>query len=110
MKDRLLSTLGLCRKAGKLVMGFDAVVESMKLRQLPLVLLSEDLSPKTGKEILFAAGEQEMDIITAPITMEDIQFRLGKRSGVIGVADRGLADTVKRTVAACRANEEELHI
>ena len=110
MKDRLLSTLGICRKAGKLVMGFDAVIEAVKLGQVSLILLSCDISPKTGKEAAFAAAKSNIEVTTAPITMEEIQFRLGRRCGVLGITDRGLANTVNRTVAACRANEEETNI
>ena len=108
VKDRLLSTLGICKKAGKVIMGFEAVREAAALGQVSLIVLSGDLSPKSGKEIAFTAEKQNIPVCTAPITMEEIQSRLGKRSGILAITDRGLADTVLRT--ASRAIEEESSI
>lgn len=104
MKDRLLSTLGICRKANKLVLGFDAVAEAAHDQKLFLILLSCDLSPKSAKEMTFLANKYHVHICTAPFFMHEILHRLGKRSGIIGVADQGLADTLKHT---CRVIEEE---
>lgn len=94
-KDKLLSTLGICRKAGKLAMGFDTVAESAAAGGLALILLAEDLSPKSGKEMAFIANKHHIPIRTAPLRMEEILKRLGKRSGIIGVADQGLAGTIQ---------------
>lgn len=104
MKDRLLSTLCICRKAGKIILGFDAVNDAAREHTLALIVLSGDLSPKSAKEMAFAAEKYQIPICSAPITMDDIRHRLGKRSGIIGVTDQGLAETVQQT---CRICEEE---
>lgn len=104
MKNRLLSTLGLCRKAGKLVWGFDAVAQCVQ-RDAQIVLFSADLSPKSAKEMSFICEKHNVPTITAPVTMDEIWFRVGKRAGILAVTDRGLAHTVQSTV--CRMNEEE---
>ncbi len=54
--DRLLSTLGLCRKAGKLLIGFDAVAEQARAGGLPLIALAGDISAKTAKEMAYLAN------------------------------------------------------
>lgn len=95
MEDKLLSTLGICRKAGKLFWGFDVVAEAAREGHLAIILLSADLSPKSGKEMAFIAAKHNIEIHTAPFRMDDIQKRLGKRSGILGVADKGLAGTIK---------------
>ena len=105
MDDRILSTLGICRKAGKLVMGFDAVREATAAGQVYLIVLAGDLSEKSGKEISFQAAKKGTAILEVPFTMDDIKTRLGKRSGILGITDSGLAGTVQRT--AQRANEED---
>lgn len=104
MKDRLLSTLGICRKAGKLVLGFDAVSDAAREQSLALILLSSDLSPKSAKEMAFTAEKFHTPYCSAPFMMDDIRLRLGKRCGIIGVTDPGLAETLKQS---CRACEEE---
>ena len=42
--NKLLGALSLCRKAGKLTMGFDPVAESAAKGKAALVLLAADLS------------------------------------------------------------------
>ena len=42
MNDSLLPSIGLARKAGKLILGFDAVSTACKNGTAALVLLSED--------------------------------------------------------------------
>ena len=47
-QNPMLGALGLCRKAGKLVMGFDAVAESVMKGKAVLVLTAQDVSPRTA--------------------------------------------------------------
>lgn len=101
MKDKLLGTLGICRKGGKLITGYEAVIEGAAAGKVFLILLSSDLSPKSGKETRFQAAKYSVEVRSAPITMEDMKARFGKRSGILGVADQGLADTVRRICNAC---------
>lgn len=105
MKNKLLSLLGLCRKAGKLAHGFEAARDAVKSGTAALVLVSKDISPKTKKELLFTAGKTGTTIVTAPVTMLEIEQKTGKRAGVLAILDKGLGEAVKE--AAARADEEE---
>jgi len=107
VKNKLLSLLGICRKAGKLVHGFDAVSESVKQGTAKLVLVSCDISPKTKKEIEFISSKTNTKVITAPVTMSGIEQKTGKRAGVLAILDDGLAKAVNE--AAVRAGEEEYY-
>jgi ribosomal protein L7Ae-like RNA K-turn-binding protein len=107
VKDRLFGVLGICHKAGKLLIGFDPVRDAARQNQLALILLSSDLSPKSAKEISFAAEKHHIHICTAPVTMDELAFRLGKRSGIIGITDRGLADAVRQKINSAAPTEEE---
>jgi len=82
--------LGLCRKAGKLEIGFDAVVEAMKKGVAAGVLISTDLSAKTLKEIKFYADKYKTEVLSAPADMDEIKAILGKHAGVMAVTDDGL--------------------
>ena len=66
-QDKILTLLGFCRKAGKLVFGTEKVTELIKKGSPCLVMLSKDISPKTEKELTFIPyfafanrGETEM--------------------------------------------------
>ena len=107
MNDKVLSMLSLCRKAGKLVAGFDPVAESIRSKKAHLVLLASDLSPKTRSEVAYTVnkGGSLLKIMELPHTMDQLSMVLGRRSGVLAVADQGLADAVRR--AADMTNREE---
>ena len=84
MNDSLLPSIGLARKAGKLILGFDAVSTACKNSTAALVLLSEDLSP-----IVRIAQQYEIRWFDAPFQMGDIDRLLHKRAGILAVSDEG---------------------
>mgnify|MGYP000821724493 CR=1 FL=1 len=51
--DKVISALSLSKKAGKLILGFDVVKESVQNKTAKLVVLASDVSFKTKKEIDF---------------------------------------------------------
>ena len=55
-QDKILTLLGFCKKAGKLVAGTEKVTELIKKGVTCLVMLSSDISPKTEKELKSYAG------------------------------------------------------
>ena len=106
MNERLAGLLGMARRAGRLIAGFDAVKESVLSGRAQLVLLACDLSPKTEKELHFALGE---DVTPLPVglTKDEIGHAAGwnRPVGVIATEDHGFAAAMKKA-ADCR-NEED---
>ena len=47
--DKVISALSLSKKAGKLILGFDVVKESVQNKTAKLVVLASDVSFKTKK-------------------------------------------------------------
>ncbi len=92
MQNKLLSLLGLARRAGKLSLGHDPAVESMHTGKAFLVLTAADLSPRTQKSICFTAQDTKTTLLTMAHTMDEIGAALGKRTGVIAVNDAGFAN------------------
>lgn len=90
--NKKLNTLGLCRRAGKLITGFDPVVEEMAKPsgKVAGVMLASDISPKTRKEILFQADKYGVKTAETDSPMDEIGKILGKRTGIIAVLDEGL--------------------
>jgi len=89
--DKLLAFFGLARRAAKLSWGFDSVLEAVAKKQACAVFLASDLSPKTAKEIRFAAGKNDLPVIEISADMGRIQKAIGKTAGVVSLNDKGFA-------------------
>ena len=53
MNNKLQSTISLCRRAGKLQMGFDQVKDAVSTGEVKAVFVAADLSDKSKKEVCF---------------------------------------------------------
>lgn len=88
-----LSSLGLMRKVGCLVLGFDAVVREIKnpASKIQGILVASDLSDKTKKELEFVRDRHrhELEIVGLEADMSGIESVIGKRTGIIAVMDLG---------------------
>lgn len=88
-----LSTLGLMRKVGCLIPGFDAVVREIKdpHSRIQGILVASDLSAKTKKELEFVRDRYRgaLEIVELNATMSEIEGVLGKRTGIAAVMDLG---------------------
>ncbi len=88
-----LSTLGLMKKTGCLIVGFDAVKREITDQKSKVkgIALSKDLSPKTKKEVLFLRDKYrpELDIAALDADMEQIESVIGKKTGIAAITDEG---------------------
>ena len=89
-KGSLLGLFGICRKAGRIKLGFDPVLESLNDGAC-LLIFSSDVSPKTKERMLKKSAGFSVDTITINETSDDIWYSLGKRVAVMAITDRGLA-------------------
>ncbi len=106
MNDRLLSFLGLCRRAGKLVIGFDPVREAVETGKAFLVLVAADISANTLKKLNTAIGEFGVPFYTVNRTKDEISFSLGKTCACLAVIDKGFADKLTELTLAEQKKEE----
>ncbi|MCY1714971.1 L7Ae/L30e/S12e/Gadd45 family ribosomal protein [Caproiciproducens galactitolivorans] len=100
MNEKILHLLGIARRAGRLTLGNDAVIESLRRGNAKLVLLAKDLSPRTAGGVRLAAEEEGIALQALSSTMDEISMALGKRTGVVAVNDAGFAS---RLIALCTA-------
>ena len=93
-KHKLLGLLGLCRRAGRLVTGFDATVALCNEPSV-LLMVAQDASPRTVKELGFHVTQQPL--YTAPLTKEEIATALGSQKpvAVLATADEGFAKAMR---------------
>ena len=86
----LLGSLGLCRKAGRLLHGHDRVLEAVLSGKLPLVLLAQDASERTARHLRDAC-EGLVPCRTMPLTAAELAGLTPKPAAVFGVTDENLA-------------------
>lgn len=83
--DKFLSMLGLCRRAGKLAVGRDAVLSAVRKKQTDLVFLTSDASPRHARELRVASPN--LKIITLRLPMEALALVFGKKSCLFAPLD-----------------------
>ncbi|MEA5011617.1 MAG: ribosomal L7Ae/L30e/S12e/Gadd45 family protein [Angelakisella sp.] len=110
MSNKAMGMISLCRKAGKLKTGFDAVKETVQKGEASLVLYAADLSEKTRSSMdweLEKAFDPPNRRILA-VTMEELSTVCGKRTGVLAVLDDGLAGAIEKLIL--QSNEEDSNL
>lgn len=92
MPDSLLGLLGLCRRAGKLAAGFDAVLKAAEKGSAFLVLSASDASERTVRAVREGGAEP----VQTPFTMAQIGAAIGRsETAVLAICDRSMANRVK---------------
>jgi len=97
--------LGICRKAGHLVLGADAAAQAVHKGIVHIVLLTQDLSRRSEEKIASAAAHKSLRVLKVPISMDDIGALTGKTSGIIAITDKGLADAVESRIGGDEDNK-----
>ena len=93
-QSKILTLLGFCRKAGKLVFGTEKVTELIKRQKPCLVLLASDISPKTEKELKYHANGSNTVFIRLPFDRETVAHATGTTAGVLATADEGFTKAI----------------
>jgi ribosomal protein L7Ae-like RNA K-turn-binding protein len=91
--DKLMGALGLCRRAGALTVGFDAVKDAVLSGRAHLVLYTQDASEGNVRRIQWMCGEvgDDCPVCRLPLTKQDLAAILHKAVGVLAVTDENLA-------------------
>lgn len=96
-KDKFMSGLGLCKRAGKTVTG-DKLLPFIQSKQVYLVVLASDASKRTQKQIKdksLTAGIMVVDTLTSV----EISYAMGLTHCVgVGIADPQLVKMLKQNI------------
>ena len=95
--DKAFQALSLCRRAGKLAMGFDPVADNVLRGRAALVLLASDLSPKTARRVQNLC-EGLAPVVALPHTQAELAAIARKPVGVFAVTDENLAVLCKNSL------------
>ncbi len=102
MTDKLLSLLGLCRRAGKIVLGNDPVIDSINQRKAKLVIVASDCSNNTAKGVLSTAHRNNVCAQVVPYTKDDISLAVGKYTAVLSILDDGFAKKAQTLICSLK--------
>ncbi|MCH5298996.1 MAG: ribosomal L7Ae/L30e/S12e/Gadd45 family protein [Ruminococcus sp.] len=105
MNDKILGLLGLCRRAGKLTPGNDAVIDDIQNHRASLVIVTADISKNTEKKLTTACRRFDTEIVTLDRSKDELSFAIGKFSTVVAVCDEGFAKKLYELIT--NENKEE---
>lgn len=105
MNDRVLSFLGLCRRAKKLVIGADVTVQSVEEGRSTLVIFADDASKNSLKKVFTACQDHGVTAIPAGRNKDALSAALGRLCAVLSVEDKGFADKLEQMLTADKRGE-----
>lgn len=92
--DRLLSFLGLCKRAGRLISGAETVTKAVNEGKAVLVLYASDVSENSLKQVLKAARAKNVPARGISRSKDELSFALGKHCGIVCTTDTGFAEKI----------------
>jgi len=97
MPDRLLSLLGLSKKAGKLELGLETVTAAIKGGKTELVLCACDTGKSSRRSIQYEAGTAGVPFAVLPYSKTQLGAILGRGSpGILAITESGFAKNICR--------------
>lgn len=94
MNRKVISYLGLARRAGKLRSGLNTCTFEMSKGRARLVILAEDISENARKKIMKEIRRYGVPCITCG-TSEELSHAVGEQGrSVFAICDRGFAEAV----------------
>lgn len=105
--DKLLSLLGLARRAGKIEPGYDAAVSAARGGKAALLLAAGDISEKTVKNLRYEGDRAGVATLRVSAGMEELGRACGMRAGVLAITDKGFAKAVKGLAEGVTEDKEE---
>jgi ribosomal protein L7Ae-like RNA K-turn-binding protein len=96
MENKLFGHLGIARRAGMLVFGYDSVVSEAASRKASIVVLSSDASPRTVRNVLFECEKSRTKVVIVPVTKLDMGHAIGRgETGVVAITNKAFAAKVE---------------
>lgn len=96
-KERFMNGLGMCRRAGKVVYG-DKLLVSIQSRDVHMVVLSNDASERTQKQIKDKAKHASVQLIEG-LTSVELSYAMGMTHCVaVGITDPQLVKVLRKYI------------
>ena len=101
--NKVLGLLGFASKAGKLSYGFDAVHTALSQKKSKLLLIANDVAPKSQKQVLFFGDKfKTKTIVLDECDMQTLSHAVGRKCGIISVNDDSFSQGLLSAINAGR--------
>lgn len=98
MVNKVYGLLGICSKAGKLISGTDIILENLAKKKVSLVIVAEDASEKTIKNIKYYCEKENVQLLIYG-NIEENSKAIGKHNrAIIGILDKNLAVAIQKVI------------
>lgn len=92
MKDKFISFLGITKKSGNVIEGYNKCEESIKNNSCYLIIVSLEASSNTKEKFERISNNNNIPMIVA-YSSEDLSCALGRDGlNIVGVKDKSMAD------------------
>lgn len=90
--------LGISAKAGKVVCGNDATIEDIERHKVKLVIVAEDASEKTKKNMRYVCEKNKIPILEFG-NIDEISRTIGKTNkAIIGIKSKSLSEAIEKLI------------
>ena len=96
----------MSRRAGDLVMGMDMVKGACADGRAKGVFVTTDISAKSLKEVRFSCAKAGVRLWRLEMTMDDMDYGVGRRAGVIAMTNAGFAKSCAKGLEEIPAEKE----
>lgn len=95
-KNKVLSMLGLARRAGKLSMGHDMALKALCEKKAKMLIFANDSSERLQREFNVAIEKNKIDtpVYVIDVSIDEIHFSCGYKAGVITVNDENFSKKI----------------
>lgn len=93
--QKLTGIVSICRKAGKMEIGFAPMKEALPTGKVKGVVTASDISPKTLKEVQFYCQKYKVPVCPVPLGMEMLGSAIGRKAAVVAILDAGFFDRIR---------------
>ncbi len=99
-QKKLVSMLGLAKKAGKLLSGTDKVICGLRSREVLYVLLASDISENTRRRLNNSCSYYKTEYGETGFNMDTLSHFVGQMSqtSAVAITNRSFADAIKKII------------
>ncbi|AZV56310.1 ribosomal L7Ae/L30e/S12e/Gadd45 family protein [Clostridium sp. AWRP] len=92
MVDKFLQFMGLIKRAGKLLEGYNKCEEAIRRNRVYFVIMSQDVSKNTWEKFLNYNDKYKVPVVKTIYTGEEIGSAIGSSEiKVVGVTDKNMS-------------------
>ena len=96
---QLLFSIGLARKAGKLISGSEFVCDGIRQKKVHLVVCASDVSDNTKKKISDCCAYYRVRLYVTDVSKEMLGHAIGKSfAACVGITDTNLSELISRNI------------